>query len=168
MVRAVWYRAADRATAGGLQLDEDEGWYEPRGNGPNTLAELEEPLEHEWTDADGDYHYVNSAMVLMICFISLEDAPFVVAYARFWAEFLEFVDTKLEAVEVDGEDVNIHVDATDLDSLEGADEELAQRAMAPIEAASSRTIEEIRSVADLLLHAAPYSIESGWRVLMDS
>lgn len=77
------------------QVDQETGWYEHRGAG-GALAELEEPLAHLWGE-DEEVHRVDSAQVLAAMFISLEDPPLVVAYARFWLEFFAFVDRRLDA-----------------------------------------------------------------------
>lgn len=71
------------------ELEVGAGWYAPRGEQPGALAALGEPVEHSWIDREGSEHYLDSAMLLAVAFISLESPEMLVAYTRFWMEFLE-------------------------------------------------------------------------------
>lgn len=119
------------------QVDQQTGWYEHRGP-EGTLAELQEPLAYLWGDED-EVHRVDSAQVLAAMFVSLEDPPLVVAYARFWRDFFDFVEARLAAAT--GE---------------------AQGAIT-----NSRTLHELRGVASLLAAAVQGAMKEGWTIVVD-
>lgn len=121
------------------RVDEEAGWYGNRGQ-EGALAELDGPLVHAWEDAEGK-HAVDSAQVLAALFIPLDEPPMVLVYARFWAEFFDFVEGKLEL-------------AAPGDAL--ADEIKA-----------SRTLSELRHVSSMLTAAVPGAMQSGWTVVVD-
>ena len=144
-------------------LPPEAGWYEPRV-GPGTLAELPAPLEYAWQDADGVDHNIDSAQVLLICFITLDEPPLVAAYGRFWSEYVEFIHAKTAGVKL-GEDGGIEVTVqADGDS---STEQLAKDAIEPLALLQSRTIEEVRHVADMLVQTGVRAVDPGWLVLAD-
>jgi hypothetical protein len=73
-------------------LAEGDGFYEPRG-GPMMLAELPEPLVHEWKEGRRKRRF-DSAQLLRAATIPLDDGPKVVAYNLLWSELLEFAAKK--------------------------------------------------------------------------
>jgi len=64
------------------------GWHDNRG-APGTLAMRPEPLRHKWGGLFSK-KTVDSAQVLRSLFLPLDSVPLIVAYARFWTEFLDF------------------------------------------------------------------------------
>ena len=111
------------------------GWHLRRGSGEGNLARRPMPLTTNWTDRYGN-HYVDSAMVCMASFITLDHPALVVAYAFFWTEFLGWVDTK------------------------------GNNGLNP--ATGSKTMAELRHVADLIQTAANHTLESGWTIVVDA
>jgi hypothetical protein len=141
--------------------------HENRG-GDGTLAELEPPLVHRWGKGKGKRR-VDSAQLMTALFIALDQPALVVAYARFFSEFLGFVDDRLKrSLGADGETVEIHVMVEgELDGQAAAKQ--AVDALSDLSAiASSRTIAELRDISSLLLSAVPGALSEGWGVVVDS
>jgi len=149
------------------RVDEESGWYHERGE-DGALAELEEPLEHMWGDEDAP-RLVDSAQLLAALFIPLDELALVVAYARFWSELFRFVDRTLEAagVRVEGDAVEIHVNARDRLEPEWLAEQAESALAFAKEIADSRTLAELRSVAEMITAAVPGAIEEGWTIVVD-
>jgi hypothetical protein len=68
------------------------GWHTRRG--PNgQLARLPQPVMHAW-GAMFSKQRVDSAQLLASLFIPIDTPPLVVGYARFWREFVAYIDAK--------------------------------------------------------------------------
>lgn len=149
------------------RVEEDAGWYGNRGEG-GALAELDDPLVHAWESPDGK-HAVDSAQVLAALFIPLDEPRLVVAYARFFRELFQFIDRKLHdaGVRYEGGNLEIHVPGGQSPSPQ----RIAQHATRSLELAKeiidSRTLGELRQVAELLASAAPGARKAGWTVVVD-
>jgi hypothetical protein len=149
------------------RVDEEAGWYGSRGE-DGGLAELEEPLEHTWGSGP-DEQRIDSAQMLAALFISLDDLALVVAYARFWLEFFQFVDRKLEGagVKVDGDVLEIHVDGGHRPDPERIAEQAVGSLALATEIAQSGTLTELRHVAELLAASLAGAVEEGWTIVVD-
>lgn len=148
-------------------VDGEAGWYVERGE-DGLLAEREEPLEHAW-GSNGDVQRVDSAQLLAALFIQLDELPLVVAYARFWLEFFQYVDRRLDAagVRVEGDALEIHLDGGyGLDPEGIADQAVGSLALAK-EIADSRTLGELRHVSEMMTAALPGAVADGWTIVVD-
>jgi hypothetical protein len=64
------------------------GWHTKRGPG-GPLAQRPTPLTHKWGGLFSKKQ-VDSAQLLQVLFMTLEHPALVVAFGRFWTEFVEF------------------------------------------------------------------------------
>ncbi len=119
------------------QVPEDSDWYTNRGE-DGMLAELDEPLVFEW-DGDDETHTIDSAQILAATFISLEQPVLVVAYGRYFAELIAWVDRQIEI-----QPGNVSK------ALE-----------------QSRTLRELREISPMTTIAVPYALTEGWQILVD-
>jgi hypothetical protein len=117
------------------RVPQGSGWHTQR---PGPLAELPVPFVH--TSRGG--RRVDSAQLLAGMFISLEHAPLLVAYARFYNELRSFV-------------------AAEWDRCAAADPQRAKQL------SESRTLRELIDVANLLTQAVPYAVNGTGHVFVD-
>ncbi len=148
-------------------VDEESGWYGNRGE-DGGLAELEVPLGYAWEGEEGEER-LDSAQVLAAMFIALDEPALVVAYARFWGEFFQFVDRKLErsGMSVEGDALVIRVEAGQESELERLGEQVVGQLTAAKEIADSTTLAELRHVAEMIAAAVPGAMQEEWSIVVD-
>ena len=148
-------------------VDEESAWYGNRGQ-DGGLAELEEPLQHVWA-IEGEEHEIDSARVMAAMFVPLDQTALVVAYARFWIEFFRFVDRQLEraGLGVEGDALVIRVEVGQESELERLGEQAIAKLTLAKQISDSRTLDELRHVADMVVVAVDGAVEQEWTIVVD-
>lgn len=127
-------------------------WHTERGPRPPSLVERRAPLVHTWTER-GRHRRFDTAQLLLALFTPYEHPRRVLDHARFWSAFLGWVDTRRTAM---------------LDALSADQPDALASFQRMLVASSSRTLDEVRSVATLLLLTVPGAVREGWTVEIDA